>query len=333
VEQTMKKILLMILLFCCYAFSQNPNLGTSGAKFLQIPIGARAAAIGGACIGISNDAASVFWNPAGISDISSSAVHFSYLRWFDMFDLNAASAVHNFGDYGIIGVSIISFSTDKMEITTESSPNGTGQYFDAQDLAIGISYARNLTDRFSAGLTLKYVNQTIWNESSSGLAFDIGTKYRLDFNNLTIAMCMTNFGSDLKLDGSDLNVTYDKSTTLPLNRLTPARLVTDDYPLPLNFQVGVGLDIFTSEVLKIKTEIDAVHPNDNKERILAGIECEILGMLYLRGGYKYNYDDEDLTFGLGANIPLDKTSIKFDYAFSVYHILPSVHRISVSLEF
>ena len=83
-----------------------------------------------------------------------------------------------------------------MEITTENSPNGTGQFFDAQDIAIGLSYARNLTDKFSAGLTVKYVNQTIWNESSSGVAFDIGTQYKLDFNNLTIAMCMTNFGSE-----------------------------------------------------------------------------------------------------------------------------------------
>ena len=105
----MKKILLMIILLCNYAFSQNPNLGTSGAKFLQIPVSARAASLGGAYIGISNDAASVFWNPAGIAAINSSAVHFSYLRWFDMFDLNAASVVHNFGDYGILGASILSF--------------------------------------------------------------------------------------------------------------------------------------------------------------------------------------------------------------------------------
>jgi hypothetical protein len=198
---------------------------------------------------------------------------------------------------------------------------------------VGITYARNLTDRFNAGLTIKYVNQKIWYESSTSIAFDIGTQYRLDFQNLTIAMCMSNFGSDMKLDGSDLNVTYDKSKTLPLNRLTPARLVTDEYPLPLSFQVGIGMDILKTDIFKIKSEIDAVHQNDNNERINLGIECGIMDKIFLRGGYRYNYDDEDLTFGLGANIPIDQTSIKFDYSYSVYYILPSVHRISVSMEF
>ena len=85
----------------------------------------------------------------------------------------------------------------------------------------------------------------------------------------------------------------------------------------------MGIDLFTSDILKIKSEIDAVHPNDNKERILMGIECGVLDMIFIRGGYKYNYDDEDLAFGLGVNLPIDKTNIKFDYAYSVYHILPS----------
>lgn len=189
-----------------------------------------------------------------------------------MFDVNAASAVHNFGDYGIVAASILSFGMDKMEITSENSPNGTGLFFDAQDIAVGLTYARSLTDRFGVGITVKYVNQRIWNESADAIAFDIGTQYRLDFNNLTIAMSMRNFGSNLKLDGSDLNVTYDKSSTLPINRLTPATLVTDDYPLPLSFQVGIGMDIYNSDFVKIKAAIDAVHPNDNNERLLFGTE-------------------------------------------------------------
>jgi hypothetical protein len=314
-------------------FAQNPNLGTSGAQFLQIPVGARASAMGGAFVGLSNDASSVYWNPSGITNINSNAASFSYMRWFNMFDFNAVSVVHNFEDVGTFAANLIVFSMDKMEVTNELNPNGTGEFFDAQDMAIGLTYARNLTDRFAVGVTAKYIYQRIWNENASVVAFDIGTQYRLDFQNLTIAMSMTNFGPELQFDGPDLNVTYDKSAGVPLNRLTPARLVTDTYPLPLNFQVGIGIDIFTSDFIKARGAIDAVHPNDNQERIHIGTELAFFDRIFIRGGYKYNYNDEDFTFGAGANLPFAGTLISFDYAYSLYDLLPDVQRISLGIEF
>ena len=84
----MKKYFVLILLAAAISQvkAQNPNLGTSGAQFLEIPVGAKAAALGGAFVGLSDDASSVFWNPSGIAKIKSNAVQFSYMRWFEMFD-------------------------------------------------------------------------------------------------------------------------------------------------------------------------------------------------------------------------------------------------------
>jgi hypothetical protein len=329
----MKKYLIFVLLIKFAAFAQNPNLGTSGAQFLQIPIGARGTALGGAFVGLTDDATSLFWNPAGITNLNSNAVHFSYLRWFEMFDLNAASIVYNAGDAGMFGASLIVFSMDKMEITTVAKPNGTGQFFDAQDLALGLTYARKLTEQFTVGVTAKYVYQRIWNEIADGIAFDVGTQYKLDFNNLTIAMSMSNFGPEFKFDGEDLNVTHDVNSTLPLNRLTPARLATEPYSLPLNFQVGIGMDVFTQDFIRMRIGIDAVHPNDNKERINLGTEFSFFDRIFFRAGYKYNYDDEYFTFGAGANLPFGESLINFDYAYSIFDVLPSVHRISLGLTF
>jgi len=329
----MKKVFYLVLILSLPLFAQNPNLGSAGAQFLEIPVGARAAGLGGAFVGMQGDASSVFWNPAGIADVNSKAVHFSYMEWFDYFDLNAASAAVYFDGIGTFAASVIVFSMDEMEITTEENPNGTGRFFDAQDVMVGITYARNLTDRFSVGVSTKLISQQIWNETASGFAFDIGTRYRLDFQNLTIAMKMSNFGPDLKFEGEDLNVIYDKSDIYPLNRLTPAKLETEEYPLPLNFQVGIAFDIYNANFVKIRGAIDAVHPNDNDERINAGTEISFFDRLYLRGGYRYNYDDEDFTFGAGANVPLNDTFIYFDYSYANYDILPIVHRISVGLNF
>ena len=331
----MKKVLSFILFVISFGnlFAQNPNLGTSGAQFLQIPVGARSEAMGGAIVGLADDASAIFWNPAGLVKVKNVQAHFSYMNWFDLFDFNAASLVYNAGEMGTFGASMVLFTTDKMEITTEEQPNGTGRYFDAGDIALGVSYAKYLTDRFSVGLTVKYVNQRIWNETASGIAFDIGTQYRLDFQNLTIAMCMTNFGADMKYDGPDLDFVYRKDDNFPQSRLIPSRLSTDEYPLPLNFQVGIGFDVFEYDFVKMRGAIDVTHPNDNNERAHFGTEFSFFDRFYARGGYKYNYDDQDFTFGAGANVPLGGSAVYFDYAFSLYDILPSVHRVSVNLSF
>lgn len=332
-EFTMKKIFLILLFSSFLMHAQNPNLGTSGANFLQIPVGAKASGMAGAVVGNIQDASSVFWNPAGLVNVNSVQAHFSYMNWFDLFDFNGAALAYNAEGYGVFALSMIVFSTDGIEITTEESPNGTGRFYDAQDLALGLSFARYLTDRFSFGVTVKYVSQKIWNESADGFAFDVGTQYQIDFQNLTIAMSMSNFGSDLRFDGPDLNVTYLRNENFPISRLTPARLQTSDYPLPLNFQVGIGFDIYQGDFIKIRGGIDAVHPNDNSERLNFGTEFSFFDRLYLRGGYKYNYSDEDFTFGAGASVPFASTIVRFDYAYAVYDILPSVHRISLDISF
>jgi hypothetical protein len=322
---------IFVLILTAASFAQNPNLGASGAQFLQIPIGARAEAMGSAVIGLSDDASAVFWNPAGIVKVDNFQAFFSYMNWFSMFDVNAASIVYNAGDAGAFAASMIIFSSDKMEITTETQPNGTGRYFDAGDLALGISYAKYLTDRFNVGITFKYVHQRIWNETASGFAFDIGTQYLLDFQNMTIAMSMSNFGGDLKYDGPDLDFTFRRDDNFPVSRLTPSRLITDEYPLPLNFQVGIGFDVFKYDFVGMKGAIDVTHPNDNSERAHFGTEFSFFDRFFLRGGYRLNYDDQAFAFGAGVNLLWSGNAVNFDYAYSLFDILPSVHRISLGI--
>ena len=326
-------LLIVLVLACNNIEAQYSNLGTSGAQFLQIPVGARAEAMAGAVSGLIDDASSVFWNPAGITKVRNLDAFFSYMDWFGLFSHSAASLVLNSNDFGSIAVSIISLNSRSVEITTELEPDGTGRYFDAGDLAIGITYAKYLTDRRGLGITAKYIYQRIWNEIAGGFAFDIGTQYRLDFQNLTIAMTMTNFGSELNFDGPDLHINIDRSKLIPYTRIVPVKYQTDDYPLPLHFQIGVGFDIYETDFALIRGAIDATHPNDNNERVLFGIEFSFFDRFYLRSGYKYNFDDQKYTFGAGANLPVSEIAVYFDYAYSIYDILPGVHRISMNVRF
>jgi len=324
---------LMLAMIVIPARAQNPNIGTSGAQFLQIGIGAEASALAGAFVARAHDATSLFWNPAGIANVQSQSVHFSHTPWWASIALNSASYAITLGETGSFGVAVTALTMDRMEVTTEYQPDGTGEYFDAQDLMIGVTYARPLTDKFNVGISVKYIQQRIWNETASGFAFDIGTQYRLWFNNFTIGMSLTNFGGDMRYDGRDLTYKFDTDPALPRNRLSPAKLETEDYPLPLHFQVGIAMDAFRSDQFLWRLSADVTHPNDNSERVNFGSELGMFDHIFLRAGYRYNYDDEDLTFGFGLALPLEGTNVKFDYAWSQYKLLPSIHRFSIGITF
>jgi hypothetical protein len=329
----MKTIITLLLILSCAAVAQNPNLGTAGAKFLQIPVGSRGTAMGGAFIGTTNDASSVFWNPAGTAEVTGTEAQVSFVNLYSQFDHNAAVLTHSLDDIGTLSLSFVTLSMAKTEITTEEQPNGTGRFYDAQDIAIGFTYARKLTAEFNVGVTAKYIRQRIWNETADALAFDIGTQYSVDFSGLVIAMSMTNFGSDLKFDGEDLNINYLKSDNYPISRLAPGRLETNSDPLPLHFQVGVAMDAVKTDFLTVRAEIDATHPSDNDERINVGTEANFLGRFFLRGGYRFRYDDETFTFGGGLTFPFGDNIIRFDYAYANFTLLPDLHRYTIAFDF
>jgi hypothetical protein len=334
--RAVQKSLLVSLALIALAYEaagQNPNIGTAGAKFLRIPVGARPAAMGGAVVACIDDPSAAFWNPAGIVGVRSTGLMLSHTPWWATTKLSSAALVTSFQDIGSFGVSFTMLSMDKMDVTTELQPEGTGQTFDAGDMMIGLSYARRLTEDFSVGITAKFVNQRIWNESANGWAIDIGTQYRIGFRDLTLAMSMMNFGPDMSYDGRDLEVKYDANMNIPENRLTPARLAPEEYPLPLSFQIGLSMTAFSTEGLSLLLAADVVHPNDNVERVHVGGEFTFLENFRLRGGYRFGYDLESATFGAGVSLPLGGWKLTFDYAYALYDILPSVNRFTLDLTF
>ena len=333
----MKRIILLVagLMFSANAHlcAENPNIGTSGAQFLKIPVGPRAAAMGGAYVSNAGDASALFWNPSGIVHVKDNELFASYTSLWAGINLSHAALVVSTANLGSFGFSMSLLTMGEMDVTTELQPEGTGQKFDAQDLMLGVSYARHLTEDFAVGVTMKLVHQRIWNESANGFAFDIGTQYRIGIEDLAIGMSMSNFGPDMKYDGRDLTVQYDGSAQLPENRLTPAQMAAEDYPLPLYFQVGVSMTVLNTEDVKIHIAADAAHPNDNKERVNVGTEMTILGNFFLRGGYRFGYDTERGTFGAGVVAPLGETTVTFDYAYATYDLLPNINRFSIGVRF
>lgn len=314
------------------------NVGTTSASFLEVGIGSRAIGMGGAFVAVANDVTALYWNPSGISRIARPEAIFERIEWLTDISYNYLGAAIPFGRWGTAGVFMDAMTVPKMAVRTVDYPDGTGEMFDATSYAIGLSYAFSLTDRFSIGLTGKYIEERIWHEKARSVAFDIGTLYKTNFNGLRIGAAITNFGPSMAMDGSDLIIYYDADESIDGNNdRIMGKLMTDEWPLPLNMQFGIAYDLLTTKYCRMTIAMDAFHPINNSESVNIGTEISILEMLFMRAGYQaigQTDTEEGLTLGGGLRYKMfGQSYIKFDYAFADFGRLKNVSRYTLRLEF
>lgn len=338
-----KIVLLVVILsvFTQLTYSQNVSkTGTTAASFLEIGVGATANAMGGAFVSLANDASSLYWNVSGIASLEKYEAILVHTDWIADTKLDYAGLVLPLGELGNIGFSFTTLSMDDMKVTTVDQPNGTGEYFSASDIAIGLSYAKKLTDRFSVGMTAKYIKQSIWHMSASAFAFDAGTMFKTDLlGGMTIGAVMTNFGSTMQLEGRDARYTIRVDETKQgSNDRIPTNIEMDSWDLPLYFQIGVSTCAFENDDYKINVSTDAIIPSNNYQSLNVGTEISFLKIFSVRGGYNSLFlkDAEGgLSFGAGvnSNMLLSTAIVNFDYAYRDFGKLKNVHSFSVGIKF
>lgn len=334
----MKKFITLILLLTTVIIHGQTKVGSTAAAFLDIGVGSRPVSMGGAFIATANDVTALYWNPAGISRANSNQAMFTHTKWFADITYDWAGAMLNLGSMGTFGLSMTYLNYGDMEVTTLGEPEGTGEMFSAKDLSLGLSYAYNLTDRFSIGASFKYVNQKIWNSSASAMAVDLGVLFVSDINDLRIGATITNFGSDMKLDGKDLYVLHDIDPNhVGNNDQIMALLKTDSYPLPLTFKVGLAMDLYKTDMHKVTLGADAIHSSDNAECLNVGGEYVFANMIALRAGYKsllLTNTEEGLTLGVGINYDFASDfGIFVDYAYQDFGVLKNTQHFSLGVRF
>jgi hypothetical protein len=323
-------IILVIFIFANSLLAVSKS-GTSAAQFLKIGIGPRATALGGTFVGLANDVTAMYWNPAGLAWLGERQFLASHTEWFA--DINHEFAGINLpiSRSGSIGLSFTALYTPDMEQTTIEEPEGTGIFFDVQDIALGFSYSRKMTEKFSFGFTFKYIQQKLFNETASTFAVDIGGMLDTGFKGMRLGITMSNFGGKLKLDGRDLIVNYEDN---------PAKLETQEWPLPISFRLGLAMDIIGSdesfmlnESQRLTILVDGYNVNDASETASIGLEYSWNENFFLRGGYRFNHDMEDISAGLGMQFPVTSWMIQADYAITNMGDLGYIQRIGLGFQF
>jgi hypothetical protein len=335
----MKKFLVFLLLaqltcFVGVAHSEEfDNVGTSGAQFLKLDVDARVVGLGGANAAISRGAMSLYYNPAGIADMEENSVAFSYTDWIADITYNYLAYARPISGFGNVGVHVALLMMDDMERTTLEQPDGTGEMFGANSWVFGVSNAHQLTNRFSFGVTAKYIHEKISDMTSGSVAFDVGTLYYTGFRTLRIAMSTRNFGTNTKFGGTELENTLDQDDD-PLTKPVEVRLNTESHPLPLTFRFGIAYDFEFNEDSKLMATLDGYNTRDQGQQGSVGMEYSWQERLAVRAGYKIETDEEGIALGGGYNFDISGFGmLGVNYAWADLGRLESAHRFSASLTF
>lgn len=314
------------------AAGQNVDFsGTSAANFLKIGVGARMTSMGDAAIASVKDASAMYWNPAAMTRIEGNgALLISSMDWLVDSRMSYISAVSHFGNFGSIGFDFTYLDYGKIEETTIFDQDGTGRFYEANDVAIGLGYARNLTQNFSLGIKIKYISETLANVNANAFGFDVGSVFQTTFfdNNLWLAASLANFGTKMRFEGRDLSVVYSIPGS-PSNKQVPADLTTIEWEIPLLFRFGISNYFINNEEFTLLTSYDILDSRDYEVRQNLGAEAGYRNIFFLRGGYRLNYDVADYSFGFGINFKefLDY-NVQLDYAYLNYGVFDSINQFT-----
>lgn len=296
-------------------------------QFLSVTPDARAAALGDAMTTVENYSSALFNNPAMLAEkLYDFDVMLTQNKWIADITHNAMTIAYTPGEgnYGVFGISALVVDYGEIEGTiiaeNELGYLETGM-ISPNAYAVGFGYAKALSEKFSVGAHIKYVqqdlgpavkslslvddNMTVTSNELSVIAFDFGTVYHTGFKSLAFGMSIQNFSKE---------ITY----------------VEESFQLPLTFNIGVSMNLAKALPENLQSQhflltVDAVHPRSHPELVKFGFEYKYLDILALRLGYRSNTDEQSFSYGIGVQ----QFGFVFDYAYTPFGVFDKVQRFTL----
>lgn len=325
--------LILVLCFTASGMAQddqdNVKLAQSGFQFLSVICDARAAAMGGAVATLDMGSSALFFNPATMARMSGTVdLTASYNEWIaDILHNSFSVAVNlspNTGKLGVLGFSVQNVDYGDV-IGTRVADNDQGyeltDMIKPSALAIGMGYAKSLSDRFYVGGQIRWVRQdlgqsvtaektltdtTLINVDNvlSPLAFDFGTLFETGWKSLVFGMSVRNFSAEIKY-------------------------AEEGFQMPLVFTLGISMDLM--DLIEIGgpeqnlfVSFNACHYRSRPEQLLIGLDYRFMNLLSLRGGYVSNSDENGVSFGFG----IQQFGLQLDYSYTPFGIFDNIQRMT-----
>lgn len=314
--------------------SEFSKIGAGTGVTLTLPVGARAIGMGGGFTGVADDPTALYWNPAGITLSSGASASYTYGALFAGTTHNFAGVTFPLGDGYKGGISANAYSSGDIEETTLFQQEGTGGRYSATDLALGLSFAGQLTDQFSFGVTGKLVNLGIANISASGIAFDVGTMYKPGILGMRIGFSVQNLSAPIKYTGSQLTL-RGQIDPVTGNQSPDVQLEAVEASLPLTFRAGLSSDILEGD--EMNSLLAAIEFNTNSispEHVSIGAEYVWNNFLAARVGMLVGSPDVyNISGGVGLKYESGSFFGQIDYGIRPHSTLGLINTVTASVRF
>ena len=326
------RVLFILIVFFGLTFSQYRDIpdvvtkvATTAGNWLKLETGARGVGMAGAMVAAGTGVSAITYNPASIGFVKGSELYYSKTNYL-------AGISHSSMAYGtqvtptdFVAFHLFSFNSGKMDVTNAYFPDGTGEEFDVTGLSLRGTYAKILTDRLKFGVSIKYIRETIYTTAMQTFAIDLGSNFDTGIYGVILGMSVSNFGPEVQFSGEGLE--QQVADTLSVDG-TLSKL-TDKFPIPMSFRLGVKKDIFDNSIHKLTVAMDGVNPVDYVVTGNIGLEYSWLETAYVRGGTHLNHDTASFT--LGGCIKIG--NIFVDYAYANYGILENTNQFGLRFGF
>lgn len=284
--------------------------GYAGA-FLQVPIGARPAAMGGAYLAISNDGAGPLYNVAGLTSLKRTMFASSYrLLKLDRKLAYVTLLVPTRGN-SVLGGQWLYAGSGSVERRNYDG-DLIGGSLEMHNHAVSILFAKRFEEAFSAGIKLSYLHSVFAEMTAYTVSVDLGAmlyadylfgreqKEKLPVKDLQIGLTLKNLDASYLWNNEDYVFKYVDGNTIG---------VEQQDKVPVEFGVGLS-GRFLQRKLLVATDL---HKNAKQAATFhAGAEYFVKPEFALRGGYS----DGRLTAGTGYVFEIGKQVLAIDYAFS-----------------
>lgn len=311
---------LILVLSAVLLAGSDRRIGTAGAQELRIPVGSRGVAMGGTVVANATGVDALYWNPAGAAGQRGTEALFSHLDYFADMDLEYAAVTTNIEGFGTVGASVKVLSIgDILKTTWDDQQGDAGEMFNPTFSVIGISYARQFTDRVSFGVSAQFVNEKVEQVSATGLAFDFGFTYNPQWQGMRFGIVLKNFGPEMQFDGTNLDIDVIPDENDPNSSAKTVRAQTASFEMPSSLQFGAAWDpLYTNELHSMQVSGTFQANNFSNDEYRGGVEYGYNDRFFLRGGYVATEQDDyafGATLGGGIKLPLGASNLVLDYSW------------------